>query len=261
MMRRLTLVILAAAMCGCQQPIRLAPAKQASPEPDPLATSHGADLERGTEVDLVEQMAHNRRQYRNQLDELVRFYDRQGNQVKATWATEELANIDQGPQRAYLVVAELAGADLRGDESILEADLLYEEGLNLMKEGIGKLGKFMVDRRKLRLATDKFNELISNYPTSDKIDDAAFQVGEIHNHYLEDYTTALLYYQRVWQWDEQSMLPARFWMGRIYDERLHNRVEAIKYYEQTINLESSYPAHVVHAQNRIRKLNAEMSGQ
>jgi tetratricopeptide (TPR) repeat protein len=226
---------------------------------DPLAVAQGADLQRNTEVQLVEQMARYRGSYQQHLELLAEFYDKQGNHIKAVWARQELEQLQLGPQREYLVIAEVAGPDLQADRSVVEADMLYQEGMALMRQGRGGLGNLFVDKKKMYLSIDKFNELITNYPDSDKIDDAAFQIGEIYRHYLKDYSRAMLYYQRVWQWDAQTPLPARFGVAKIYDEYLHNRVKAIEYYEKAINLEAGYPQNVVYATNRIEELNAELS--
>ena len=128
-----------------------------------------------------------------------------------------------------------------------------------MKEGVGRFGRLTANKRQLYHAIEKFNGLITSYPSSDKIDDAAFQIGQIYHHYLKDYTTALLYYQRVWQWDEQTTLPVRYWVGRIYDDHIHDRIKAIEFYEMAIQLESSYPANMVSAQNRISELSKTSS--
>lgn len=228
---------------------------------DPLTEAEGADLQRNTEVQLVEQMARYRGQYQQYLEVLNEFYDQQGNNLKAGWAQEELDHLKQGPRREYLVIAEVAGPNLQARETIGEADELYLEGMAYVKEGRGALGKLFLNKKKFYLAIDKFNELITNYPTSDKIDDAAFQIGEVYRHYLEDYTRALLYYQRVWQWDAQTPMPARFAMARIYDEHLHDRIKALHYYEQAINLESDRPKNVVYAQNRIDAINEELAAE
>lgn len=264
-----SILILGLLGTGCQKSIKTAPNDSVGEAPrvfsaktpvlDPLLASPNADEQRGTEVQLVEQMATYRAKYKQHLDLLIQFYDRQGNQMKTDWATEELANLEHGPGRAYLVIAEIAGSNLRAETPVLEADLLYQEGLILMKQGRGNLGRMFTDKKKLYEAMDKFNELITDYPTSEKIDDAAFQIGEIYNHYLKDYTTALLYYQRVWQWDPQTTLPVRFWVARIYDEQLHDRAKAIEFYEEAIRYETSYPQNMVTAKNRIRRLTAESS--
>jgi len=248
---------LAAAILGCQSSLR--PSVKPAGLVDPLVRAGGDDLQRSTEVQLVEQMAQYRSSYQERLQLLKQYYDRQGNQLKASWAQEELENLQLGPQRSYLVVAEVAGPDLRASRAIVQADVLYQEGINSVKQGRGSLGRFLMNKKKLYLAIDKFNELITNYPDSDKIDDAAFQIAEVLRFYLNDYRTALLYYQRVWQWDPQTTLPARFWVARIYDEQFHHRIKALQYYELAISLEADYPANVVHAQNRIDQINRELT--
>ena len=240
---------------GCHSVTTRPRADNTAPPVDPLAMTQGADLERNTEVELVEQMARGRTNYQQNLELLKEFYDRQGNQMKTTWAQQELEHLRLGPQRPYLVVAEIAGPDLRASTAIVEADLLYREGLEYFKEATS--GLFM-DKKKLYLAIDKFNELITTFPHSDKIGDAAFQLGEIHNKHMKDPVTALLYYQRVWQWDPQTPMPARFGAARVYDEQLFDRARALQLYEQAINLESSYPENVLYAQNRISEIQKQL---
>jgi len=254
----LTGVFLVAAGGCVKMPVHLAkPMKDRTV--DTLAVSQDADLERSTEVQLVEQMGTYRNKYKFYLEHMVKFYDQQGNQLKSRWANEELTNMELGPRRAYLVVAEVSGSALRATDSIQDADLLYQEGVKLMKKGVGRFGSLTANERQLYHAIEKFNGLITSYPSSDKIDDAAFQIGQIYHHYMKDYTTALLYYQRVWQWDEQTTLPVRYWVGRIYDDHIHDRVKAIEFYEKAIQLESSYPANMVSAQNRISELSRTSS--
>jgi tetratricopeptide (TPR) repeat protein len=235
-------------LLGCQDMNR-------APQVDPLEIASGADLQRSTEVQLVEQMALHRNKYEQYLGLLYEFYDRQGNHLKASWVQKEAEYLKLAPRREYLVIAEVAGPDLRARESIADADVLYEEGMSLMKSGAG----LFVNKKKLYEAIDTFNELITNYPTSDKIDDAAFQIAEIYNRWLGQYNRALLYYQRVWQWDPQTPLPGRFNVARIYDEVFHDRIKALDYYNQAINLESDYPENVVYAQNRIDAINKELA--
>ena len=72
------------------------------------------------------------------------------------------------------------------------------------------------------------------------------------------YPTALLYYQRVWQWDPQTPLPVRFAVADVYDEELHDRVKALHWYEKAINFERAHPANVLRAKNRIEEINREL---
>ncbi len=240
---------------GCQPAER----RSATTVGHTLKVMQGADLQRNTEVELVEQMARYRSQYEKYLELLGAFYDRQGNSLKARWSRQELEHLQLGPKHSYLVVAEIAGAELKATTGIVEADLLYQDGMKYYHKGRGKLGVFFMNKKNLYLAIDKFNELITNYPSSDKIDDAAFQVGEIYHYYIKDYHKALLYYQRVWQWDAQTPKPARYAVARIYDDYLHDRVKALEYYQKSINMESAYPHKVEYARSRIEEISKELS--
>jgi len=226
---------------------------------DVLDTARQSDTQRASEVQLVEEMAQSRNEYRKKLEELIKFYDQQGNQLKSNWASQELDHLKHGPQRPYLVVAEIAGPDLKASESIAEADKLYDEAMSFYKEGRGKLGRFFVDKKKLYQARDKFNEVITNYPTCDKIDDAAYYIADIYNYYLNDSHAALLYYQRVWQWDPQTPLPARFAVAKIYDDKLHDMPNALKYYQEAINLESTHYENMTESLDRIKVITQEIS--
>ena len=90
----------------------------------------------------------------------------------------------------------------------------------------------------LRLALNKYSLLIKRYSTSDKIDDAAFQAGYIHEHFKE-YSIALTYYQRAYQWDARTPHPARFRAAYILDKRLHRKADAIEMYEQALAAEGT----------------------
>jgi tetratricopeptide (TPR) repeat protein len=86
------------------------------------------------------------------------------------------------------------------------------------------------------LALETYNELIDKYPSSDKIDDAAFRAGRICE-YFKDYTIALKYYQRTYQWDPETVYPARYKAAYILDVIQHRRAEALKTYQQALEKE------------------------
>ena len=138
-------------------------------EPIPLADA--------TEVDLVEEMARHRQSYEQYLRALISYYNESGYRDKAVWAERELKDLRMVKKYRYLVDAEIPGPSLEPRDSIAEADSLYEDGLNYMKQG-GHGVPLLYDSKKMKLALEKFNELIQKFPTSDKIDDAAFYAGE-----------------------------------------------------------------------------------
>ena len=134
---------------------------------DPLVGSYAADLEENTEIQLVKQVRAHRLQYRNCLKILGQFYERKGNHTKLKWVADELAILEPSSPRAYLDAGEIAGPYLQAKRYILEADLLYKQGKQLMKKGKWKLGNVLLNRNALYLAIDKFNELIMSFPESD----------------------------------------------------------------------------------------------
>ena len=187
------------------------------------------------EVDTVEDMAMHRRAYRQSLESLIKHYRGTGNYMKRRWAQKELAALDAIAQYNYIIEAGVAGPGLKASREIPEADDLYYKALVLEDEA----RKLVVvkDKELLRLALDKYNRLIRQYPTSDKIDDAAFRAGKIYEEF-KDYSIAVLYYQRTYQWDTETVYPARYKTAYILDRKLHQRSEALQIYRQALELDA-----------------------
>jgi len=185
------------------------------------------------EIDIVEQVSVNRQAYRQALQLLIEHYNKIGNNMKLRWAKKELAALNAMPQYKYIIEAEVAGPDLKASTRIPEADDLYKEAVRLEKKGNRLI--LVKDNNLLRLALDKYNQLIRKHPSSDKIDDAAYRAGKIYE-YFKDYRIALIYYKRTYQWDAETTYPARFREARILDQQLHNRAEALQLYKQAIEV-------------------------
>ena len=163
-------------------------------------------------------------------------------------------SLDSIPQYKYIIEAEILDSNLRASASIPEADDLYMDALQLEDEArVLLIGK---NDDKLRQALDKYDRLIRNYPTSDKIDDAAFNAGVIYE-YFQDYSIALIYFKRAFQWDPETPHPARFRSARILDKRLHRNAEALELYREALDTEGKYGKHRIwmqYAEERIRAL-------
>jgi TolA-binding protein len=156
----------------------------------------------------------------------------------------------QTPKPRYLLAAEIAGPDLRPTQGIEAANQLYQEGLDYKNYPAFPPGK----KAYLDTALEKFRTIIEKYPQSDKIDDAAFRMGEIYGGwYFQDYARAVQSYQRCWQWNPQTEHPARFNAAKIYEEKLKNRAKAVELYNEVI-AKSQDEEKVRQAQERIRAL-------
>jgi len=203
-----------------------------------------------SEADIIEQMAINRQAYRNGLESLMVHYDKTGNNMKLGWAKGEMKKLDKVPQYNYIIEGIVAGPNLKAGPSIAEAELMYIKALRLEKKK-----KFIIFTHEdnLRLALNKYNQLIRRHPSSDRIDDAAYKAGRIYE-YFKDYTIALLYYQRTYQWDARTVYPARFKAAYILDRHLRRRAEALKLYQDALKKENLSEERREFVERRIREL-------
>lgn len=189
------------------------------------------DLTGMGEVGLAEEVSRTRKAYTRALTALRDFYMARGTVTKIEWASSELEALDKVPKIQYLSIAEVAGPNLRPVRRIEAADQLYEEGLHYKEYPSFPPAK----KDYLKIALEKFQTIIEKYPESDKIDDAAFRLGEIcGGWYFNDFARAVESYQRCWQWNPQTEHPALFNAAKIYDEKLKNRVKAVELYNRVV---------------------------
>jgi len=219
-----------------------------------IASAPIVNVAEASETDIIEQTAVNRQAYRQCLELLVGFYIRAGNNMKLRWAEKELAALNAIPQYNYIIEASVASPNLKASISIPEADEIYNDALQFERKA--GLLPFIKNESLLRLALDKYNQLIKRYPTSNKIDDAAYKAGAIYE-FFKDYSIAILYYKRAYQWDSLTPHPARFRAAYILDRHLARRAEALELYEDAIKTEGRYEKHVTwkeFAEKRIKEL-------
>lgn len=253
-------ILLLAILVGCQEPDqgrsqiyaqRGKPYSETAPVPVEVAAS-------SDEIDLVEQMNTQRQAYRRTLETLIQHYNAAGNNTKLTWARSELQSLDRIPQYRYIIDADVLSPDLKASARVQAADDLYAEGLATeRKAGVLPVLK---DEEILRVAVGQYSDLIRQHPTSDKIDDAAYRLGGIHE-YFGDYTIALSYYQRAYQWDPSTPYPARYKAALLLDNKLHRRAEALELYQEALvkegqNSEVNKP----YVERRIKELNRSDRG-
>ncbi|MBN2457267.1 MAG: hypothetical protein JXB29_12145 [Sedimentisphaerales bacterium] len=217
----------------------------------PPSAVASVDIISASEADIIEQVAIHRQAYRQGLQLLVEHYNKIGDNMRLNWAKNELQALDKTPQYNYIIEASIAGPKLKASTSITEADYMYREAARLEKEAGGLV--IVKNEDLLRTALDYYNQLIRKHPSSDKIDDAAFRAAGILEHF-KDYTLALLYYKRAYQWDPRTIHPARFKAAYILDRHLHRRLEALELYQQSIAKEQLLPKYKEFAQGRVKDL-------
>lgn len=215
------------------------------------------------EPDLVEEMVWHRRMYAAYLRALLTFYSENGFDEKANWARTEMRTFQSVKPYNYILDAELPSITLRPTESIVEADKLYEEGLELMERG-GHGVLFFYHDETMKRAIAKFKELIARYPTSDKIDDAAYYIAEIHKEYNQerDNLLAVEWYKRAVTWNPKLPHPAWSHAAHILDFRMHEREKALEWYYLVLEHEKDqtgprFAMNIEVAHDRIGRLTRE----
>ena len=214
----------------------------------PLATPASTN-----EIDLVEQLTSHREAYRRSLLALEQYYDTTGNHQKTVWAQQERKALDQIPMYRYIAVADVFPATLKATESIPAADQLFAEAEQTRRQAGTMVPDLLKNEDVLRKALGKYADMIRQYPTSDKIDDAAFRMADIHE-VFNDFQLALQYYQRAYQWDPATPYPARFKAANILDRKLYRRAEALELYQEAIVKEAQFGDWRRRAEQRIKDL-------
>jgi TolA-binding protein len=140
-----------------------------------------------------------------------------------------------------------------------DANAMYAEAVRSEEQA----GPLIKNETLLRKALDKYNQFISKYPTSDKIDDAAFRMAKIYE-YLKDYTNAVKNYQRTYQWNPQTPTVARFKAAYLLDTQLGRRAEALQIYQEALSKITKSDEHrmwVDLAEQRVKELTGEVKPQ
>lgn len=242
-----TLIILLYILVGCRQ----VDSGASQIVPPRIKTAPVVEPVQAGEADIVEQMSTNRQAYRNALKTMIKYYSDKGNNMKLGWAKDELKQLDDIPQYQYIIEAMVAPENLRATTSINEADYMYREAVRIEKDA----GWLIIIKHEdnLRTALDIYNQIIKKHPTSDKIDDAAYRAAGIHE-YFKDYTIAVIYYKRAFQWNAKTPNPARYKAAYILDKYLHRRDEALELYKQALEKEKLSSGRADYIKTRIAEL-------
>ena len=257
--RTAVLVVVGLALVGCQEKAKKGDRYMADPSIAETAQTKGLFVPGTKEVDLVETMAGFRNSYRNSILDMIEYYKRTGNNTKRLWAQSELKSLDSTQQYEYITLGITAGPDLRATASIPQANVLFDDAMKLYKNA--KWLVVITDGGKLQQALRKFDEIIRKYPTSDKIDDAAYRAGKIYDHF-KDYEIAVVYYQRAFQWNSEIKQLARYRAAYILDQILHMRKEALPIYQLSLKKERLDEDKTEFVKTRIKQLmtSSEKSG-
>ncbi|MSR30111.1 MAG: hypothetical protein EXR99_01275 [Gemmataceae bacterium] len=224
---------------------------QAPTGPLPVAKNRPVSPGAARDVEIVEKVLLSRKDYQVSLESLRTHYINVGELEKAKWAEEELLQFHRIPKQAYLLELDVPPPTLQAHENIPEANEYYRRAMQYKDKG---WGQDYTDNQKR--AEILFQQILSIYPNSDKISDAAYQLGDIYeSRPYRQYSRSALYFERSFQWNPRTQLDSRLRSARIYDKYLNERNKALELYREVAQRELD-PKRVGEAQKRM----AELSG-
>jgi TolA-binding protein len=228
----------------------LALAQNTSPQPAP-----GNRATSGTPADIpkVERVLAARREYQAALEQLRTHYITTGDVERAKWAEDELIQYHRIAKQAYILDLDVPPPGLRASDNIPEANDLYKRAMAYKDKGWG--GNDYIDNQ--RRAELLFQQILSSYPQSDKIDDAAYQLGDLYeSRAYRQYHRAAMYFERCFQWNNNTQFDARLRAARLYDKYLQERKRAMELYQEVLTHETD-PKREAEAKKRIAELSAK----
>ena len=216
------------------------PAPADNPKPAGKAT---------TDYDLVKNLNLCRSRYQANLEQLRAWYLANGDVERARWAEEELRQFHRISKQAFRLDLDVPAETLQAKENVPEANELYRRAMTYKDKGWGN--DYLDNQRRAELL---FQQLLSNYPQSDKIGDAAYQLGDIYeSRAYRQYRRAAQYFERSFQWNPTTQLDARLRAARLYDRYAIDRNKARTLYQE-VKTHDTDPRRIQEADRRLTEL-------
>ena len=216
-----------------------------------LSTSDRLTDMKSREEQITNAIISTRENYKNALEELIQYYLDVGNQLRLKKARNELKALNKVPQFGYLM-ASGDTININPSKNIEEANILFQDGKSY-KSSLNIINK----KSKLLSAEARFKKIINDYPESDKVDDAAYELADIYDsYYFKDYESAAFYYVKCYNLNENTDKPARFKAAWVYDKHLKDFKEAVKNYNEVLR-NSKDEAHRSTAKTKLDQLKKE----
>jgi TolA-binding protein len=204
-----------------------------------------------SDIELVERLIVARRDYQKTLEMLRAHYLKTGDLERARWAEEELVQFHRIPKQAFRLELDVPPPKLGPTSNVPEANKLYTRGMTVKDKGFGT--DYIDNQRRAEIL---FQKILTEYPQSNKIDDAAYQLGSIYeSKAYKHYRRAAAYYERCFQWNPQTHFDARLRAARLYDGKVNDRARAIELYREVTTHETD-PKLVAEAQKRLADLSS-----
>jgi hypothetical protein len=215
--------------------------------PSPAPTPDGK-----SDVELVERLLNARREYALALEQLRNHYISDSKPEQKKWAEDELRAFHRIPKQAYNLELEVPPSLLKATKNIPEANTLYTEALKYKNKG-GFGNDYIDNQRRSELL---FQQLLASYPESDKIGDTAYQLGDLYEGKgYQQPARAAKYFERCFQWHQNTHFDARIRAARLYDKVLRENSKAVEMYNEVLKHETD-PKQLEEANKRLKELGA-----
>ena len=205
----------------------------------------------GGDFEMVQKLNSLRKDYQKSLEQLRVFYHQVQDKERERWATEELIAFHRIPKNAFILDLDLPPPNLPGDLNVPEANKIFTWAMKFKDHSYGT--EYIDNQRRAEVL---FQAILDKYPRSNKISAVAYNLGDVYeSKAYRQFSRAVEYYHRCYQYNPKTTLDARIRAARLYDSKLNNRTKAIEVYREVTTHETD-PQHIQEAQKRI----AELSG-
>ncbi len=192
-----------------------------------------ADPAKMSEVELVENLLKVRKDYWAALDKLRQHYDGINELEKERWVEDEIRSYHRMMKYSYrLDIKDVPPPTLQASKNIPEANALFRRAMDFHRRGSGE--EYVDNQRRAEIL---LQGLLDRHPESDKIAEAAYQLGDIYEDYRPrpQYLRAAAYYERSIQWNKAGNTDARLRAARLYDRQLKMYDKAKEMYKAVLN--------------------------
>lgn len=202
-----------------------------------------------SDVELVERLLAARREYQTAIEALRAHYSAAGDLERTRWAEEELRQFHRIAKQAFRLDLDVPPPTLQAAYNIPEANELYRRAMLYKDKGWGS--DYVDNQRRAELL---LQQLLTTYPQSDKIGDAAYQLGDLYeSKAYRQYRRSAQYFERAFQWNPNTQFDARLRAARLYERQLQERGRALELYRDVTTHETD-PKRIQEAQKRLADL-------
>jgi len=200
--------------------------------------------------EAVERVLAARKEYQASLVALYGHYEKSGDRGRMKWVEEELKTFHLMTKPSYrLDISDVPPATLEAKTNIKEANTMYVEAMKYKDKGSGT--DYTLNQRRAEIL---LQEILQKHPTSDKIADVAYQLGDIYeSRAYKQYDRAAAYFERSFQWRRGVRSDAIMRAAYINDRLLNERSKAIELYREEIANDTE-PTRLKEAEKRLAEL-------